>query len=159
MKSGLHQIYLLLGSNIDPVSNLREALKILRGSCMVKAASNAWENYAFGSPGPNFINIAVLIETDLSLQDLKASILNPIESSLGRIRTKDKNSPRTIDVDVIIFDGRILDQNIWERLHLALPVSELLPDLIDPTTHLTLQDVAKSLQQKYWSRLRPEVKS
>ncbi len=157
MKPELPNGYLLLGSNISPVINLLHGLKLLREACHVMAISNAWENYAIGGPGPNFINLAASIKTVLTLDGLRAHVIQPIETQLGRVRTENKNSPRTMDIDIVIFDGQVLDPSLWNRLHIALPFSELLPDLVDPTSHRTLLEIAISLRKEQWAVLRPEI--
>ena len=157
MNQHIHRVVVLMGSNISPVDNLRQAYLQLRNQCTVKAVSNVWENAAFGSPGPNFMNAAILIETTLSNNELKSRILHPIEDMLGRVRTADKNAPRTIDLDIIISDDQVCDPNLWSRLHSALPVSELLADWVNPQNGEALADIARSLKAAYWALEHPEV--
>ena len=69
-------------------------------------------------------------------------ILSVIEDKLGRIRTQDKYTDRTIDLDILIFDNLILnDKNliiphpeIKNRIFALEPLGELIPDFILPTT-------------------------
>ena len=70
-----------------------------------------WETQAVGSPGPNFLNTAVKITTGLEMSALKLSVLRSVEQELGRVRTSDKNAPRTIDLDIIVFDDEICESN------------------------------------------------
>ena len=65
-------------------------------------------------------------------------ILGEIENSLGRIRTEDKNAPRTIDLDIIVFNNELLDANIFELDHLILPLADLLPELFSDQYGCTL---------------------
>ena len=46
------------------------------------------------------------------INDLKKLVLHPIENKLGRVRTRDKYLPRTIDLDIIIFDSEVVDPNL-----------------------------------------------
>ncbi|HBA92820.1 MAG TPA: hypothetical protein DCZ08_14125, partial [Anaerolineaceae bacterium] len=64
----------------------------------------------------------------------------------GRVRTADKNAPRTIDLDIIVYDEQVLDPNLWKRDFLAIPISELRPDLEVPGEGITLNQVAQSLR-------------
>src|SRR4030042_3299891 len=120
---------LLLGSNIDPAVNLKKALELLNCSLLITKYSRIWVTEAVGNKGPNFLNTAVEVKTSLTSDQLKEKIVSPIEIGLGRIRTSDKYAPRTIDVDIIIFNGKVLDENLWNNVFIALPVSEIFPDL------------------------------
>lgn len=125
--TAVHQVCLLLGSNIQPEKNLRQAMDLLRRHVGVVCNSSVWDTLAVGLDGPNFLNMAVLIVTRLDAVDLKVKILRPLEQQLGRVRGEDKNASRTIDVDIVIFDDTLLDPNLWQFAHRAVPVAELLP--------------------------------
>ncbi len=122
-----HRACLLLGSNIQPEENLRKAVHLLRQNFPVEQVSGVWESAAVGSDGPNFLNAAVIIRTSLKPQQLKDGFLRPFEARLGRVRTIDKNAPRTIDIDIVAWDADIVDANVWKFAHAAVPVAELLP--------------------------------
>jgi 2-amino-4-hydroxy-6-hydroxymethyldihydropteridine diphosphokinase len=122
-----HRACLLLGSNIQPEKNLIKALYLLRQNFHVEQVSRVWESAAVGSAGPNFLNAAVIIRTSLDPEQLKERILRPLEARLGRVRTRDKNAPRTIDIDIAAWDADIVDANVWKYAHAAVPVAELLP--------------------------------
>jgi 2-amino-4-hydroxy-6-hydroxymethyldihydropteridine diphosphokinase len=140
-----HYCYLGIGSNISPEVNIPRAIALLRKYVEVEAISTIWESPPEGGSGPNFLNAAVLIQTDLDEEDLRSRILRRIESQLGRIRTPDQNAPRTIDLDILIFDGQVLDDQIWLRAYLALPLSELIPELMHPTNGESLRKIAQRL--------------
>jgi 7,8-dihydro-6-hydroxymethylpterin-pyrophosphokinase len=63
---------------------------------------------------------------------------------MGRARPADKNAARTIDFDIILLDGQCLDPDLWQRVHIALPVSELFPDYPSETGE-TLRETARRL--------------
>jgi 2-amino-4-hydroxy-6-hydroxymethyldihydropteridine diphosphokinase len=142
----LHRAYLCLGSNIDPEENMRRAVAQLREHTRLIALSRCWESEAIGSSGPNFLNMAACIETPLDAAELKEHVLARIEQQLGRVRTADKNAPRTMDLDITLFDGQVRDAHLWERAYLALTIAELLPDLCHPESGETLPQVAARLQ-------------
>jgi 7,8-dihydro-6-hydroxymethylpterin-pyrophosphokinase len=48
---------------------------------------------------------------------------------MGRVRSADKNAPRPIDLDIILFDGQLLDSTIWNFAHRAVPVADIQPEL------------------------------
>jgi 2-amino-4-hydroxy-6-hydroxymethyldihydropteridine diphosphokinase len=131
-------VYLALGSNIRPERFIKLAVEELRKRFPVKAVSSVWQSPAEGFNGADFLNAVVHIQTDLSSVSLKYRVLRPLEAQLGRVRTEHKYSPRTIDIDILLFGDRILDPEIWEQPHLAVPLAELLPDLDRPDNGKTL---------------------
>jgi len=140
-----HTLYLSLGSNIAPEYNLPSAIRLLRPHSTIEAISSVWETTAIGSQGPNFLNLVVLICCPLPPDKFKIQVIRRIEAQLGRVRSQDKNSPRTIDIDILIADGQILDKQIWERAHLAVPLSELNQEIIEPTSKLQIRSIANNL--------------
>jgi 2-amino-4-hydroxy-6-hydroxymethyldihydropteridine diphosphokinase len=153
----LHRACLSLGSNIEPTANIPRAVALLRQACKVEAISSCWETQAVGSDGPDFINLAVLLATERNAQQLKTEVIAEIEAKLGRVRSQDKNAPRTIDLDIILFDGAQLDKNLWQRVFVALPVSELLPELLHPESGQSLREAALALNRQSPARLRTDL--
>jgi 2-amino-4-hydroxy-6-hydroxymethyldihydropteridine diphosphokinase len=151
-----HQACLLLGSNIQPERNLPQAVHLLGQDLLILQVSSVWETPAVGSTGPDFLNAALLAGTSLDEKNLKDQILRPLEARLGRIRSADKNAPRTIDLDLIIFDGRLLDPTLWRHAHRAVPVAEVLPGFTDEGGK-TLRETAARLASSSSIRLRPDV--
>ena len=128
MKQEIHQACLLLGSNIQPEQNIPRAVAQLQRQLTVLQVSSLWRSDAIGSSGPDFLNGALLVSTPLDADALKEQVIRPLEAQLGRVRTEDKNAPRTIDIDIILFDKVLLDPNLWKYAHRAVPVAELFPD-------------------------------
>jgi 2-amino-4-hydroxy-6-hydroxymethyldihydropteridine diphosphokinase len=141
----LNTAYLILGSNINPEVNIPRALGFLDRSFSILKISDTWKTRAVGTQAEDFLNTAVEIETGLDMHMLKEKCLCHIEEIMGRVRLKDKNAPRTIDIDIVVFNNRILDHEIFTREHLALPLSQLKPDLVDPQTGKSLELIAESL--------------
>ena len=141
-----NQAILLLGSNIDPAANIQKALELLNCSLQISRKSNLWKTGAVGSKGPDFLNMAVEVKTSRKADRLKTEIIASIERELKRIRTADKYAQRTIDIDIIIFNGRVLDLNIWTKLFIALPVSEIIPCLTINSTGETLIEIVEKLK-------------
>ena len=138
-----NQAILLLGSNIDPEKNIFSAIDLLG---KIKRKSHIWKTEAFGSKGPDFLNMAVEIDTNLDKEGLKKSLIGCVEKTLRRERTADKNAPRTIDLDIITFNGVVFDEDVWNKAFVAIPVSELVPDLENPKTKEKLIDLVKKLK-------------
>ena len=146
----IHQVYLSIGSNIEPEINLPKSIQLLREYGQVKEISSIWESEAVGSDGPNFLNLCVLFLTELQPADLKEQIIRPIESRLGRIRYADKNAPRTIDLDIVLFDNQPLNVEFWEYAFVVVPLAELLPDYQHPVRREKLSRVSEQLQGQVW---------
>lgn len=144
---GEHQAYLCLGSNINPEENLRKAIELLRARTRVLALSSCWESEAVGANGPNFLNIGACILTRLEPEALKTQVLRPIESDLGRVRSADKYAPRTMDLDITLYDGLVVDPELWRRAYLAVIFAELLPGLRNPETGETIEAAVERLKK------------
>lgn len=149
--------YIGLGSNIKPLENLTCALQLLAEHVVVERVAQTWESPAVGSRGPNFLNTAAAIRTPLPPELLKTLVLRRVERELGRVRTANKNAPRTIDLDILVYEGRVLDPKVWTDAFVAVPLAELLPDLRHLETAESLSQVARRLSAQTPLQLRPEI--
>jgi len=138
-------VLISLGSNIEPEKNLPLALKMLAEGSLILNTASIWQTPAIGSDGPDYLNTAVLMESHLPLDQLKVQLLLAIEGKLGRIRTTNKNADRTIDLDILMYDGQCRDEELWSQAHIAVPASELLPDCTHPQSGETLTHAAQRL--------------
>ncbi len=153
----LNRVYVALGSNIDAAENLRAAVSRLASDCRLVATSSVYETPPLGTNNqPIFLNAAVLIETELAPTELKAQVLEDIERELGRVRTDDKNAPRTIDLDIVLVNDQVLDvghrhvpdPDILRHPHLSVPLADIAPDYRHPETGQTLFEIAQGMQAK-----------
>jgi 2-amino-4-hydroxy-6-hydroxymethyldihydropteridine diphosphokinase len=151
-----HTACLLLGSNIEPEQNIPRAVSLLHDHVTVLQASSVWESASADCCYPDYLNLAVLVSTPLDAAQLKAQVLRPLEAHMGRVRTEDRNASRTIDFDTILFDGQLLDPDLWRYVHLAVPVSELFPDFSSDAGE-TLQMVAQRLAQATPIQVRDDI--
>jgi 2-amino-4-hydroxy-6-hydroxymethyldihydropteridine diphosphokinase len=151
-----HQVCLALGSNIEPERNLPLAVDLLQNKLIILRTSSVWETAPVGSSGPNFLNAALLAQTSLKPTELKLQILSPLEMKMGRVRSMDKNAPRPIDLDIILFDGQILDPTLWQFSHRAVPMAEIQPD-VHAESGETLKEAAAKFMEEGAIRLRPDV--
>jgi 2-amino-4-hydroxy-6-hydroxymethyldihydropteridine diphosphokinase len=144
--------YLSLGSNIKPECNLPIAVALLAGWGRVRAVSSVWETAPVGfADQSNFLNAAVLLETNLSARALREEAIASVEAALGRVCTENKNAPRTIDIDIMLFNRDVLqvgrrrvpDPELLERPFVAVPLAEIAPDYVHPETGQTLQCIAR----------------
>jgi len=124
---------LLLGSNIEREANLARAEEALGRDLEVLARSRVHESEAVGDPGgPPFLNRALLVRSGLDPAAVR-SVLQRIESSLGRVRLPDRNAPRTIDIDLLLAlddAGAVLPEpaphrDLARHHHAAIPAAEI----------------------------------
>ena len=134
-----------IGSNINPEDNLQQAMDKLSEQVSIKQLASIWQTPAVGSDGPDYLNSAVLIESFLNLDHLKNHLLSGIEHAQGRLRSDDKNSDRTIDLDILMYDGACLDDDLWNQAHVAVPAAEIFPDCTNPQSGETLRQAALRL--------------
>ena len=144
-------ILLGLGSNLsssfgDRFKNIDLAVSALEGyGIKLKKRSSYFESLSYpNKKNPKFINIVIEMETHLSPEDL-ASVLIFIEESLERKR-KEKNDPRTCDIDIIDYNSQIIDfkykdldfivphTKLIYRNFILYPLQEILPDWKHPKT-------------------------
>lgn len=147
----MNTAYLSLGSNIEPVANMVRAVERLAQATTLIAVSTVWECPPVGLiDQANFLNGAAIIQTNLSANELKTTILRPIERDLGRVWQADKNAPRPMDIDIMVFNRdslqlgnrQIPDDELLYRAFVAIPLAELAPNYRHPQTEQTLQEIA-----------------
>ena len=129
----------------------------MRQFTTIEAISMVWETLPSYGPGPHFYNTALCLQVTLTASLLKSLILRRVEVQLGRLRTINKDAPRTIDVDILVYDGQVVDPKIWEYAFMAVPLAELLPDLKHPDTQQSLRETANRLLSYSKVTPRPEV--
>lgn len=134
--------YLGLGANLgDRLATLQQAVDLLNAqpSLGVEASSRVWETDPVGGPEqPDYLNVVVRVETELDPAELLAACQR-VEEALGRVREV-RWGPRTIDVDVLLFDDVAIDEpalsvphpRMLERAFVLLPLLELDPDPMLP---------------------------
>ncbi len=164
-----------VGSNIDPESNVAKAVRLLVVYVRVRKISTVYLTRPIGRPGqPPYYNCVLEAETDLSPLELKRSVLRRIEEELGRKRQKDKSAPRTIDLDLVLYDDVIMrtedltlpDPDIRRRPFLAFALYDLAPDLIMPDTREPLAKIVSAMRRgamkplaAYTNRIQREITS
>ena len=150
------QCLIALGSNIERERYLPEAVRLLRRhpDIDVRNVSRVYESPAAGgrNGAPDFHNAAALVRTALGPRQLRAE-LKAIEAQLGRVRTDDRDAPRTIDLDIAYYDGLVAEFEGWSipgrdaatAAHIAIPVAEAAPSWQHPTLGLTMSELAEQL--------------
>lgn len=149
-----HLAYLSLGSNIQPEINLVRAVNILSEYGEVQKVSSVWESEAVGTRGPNYLNACVSFMSAFEQVDLKEEVIQPIEQQLGRKRSDDKFAPRSIDIDIVLFDERFVEESNWDLAYVMVPLAELHPGYRNPITGETVSEKAKRLRREVWLETR-----
>ena len=154
-----------LGSNLSSrfgnrFENINLAISYLK-SYQVKLIkrSSFYETPSYPDiKNPKFINLVAEVSTDLPPEDL-ASVLIYVEEKLERRRNQ-KNEPRTCDIDIIDYNGQIIDFKYKEleftvphtkltlRNFVLFPLKELLPKWQHPKTKETISTLIQKLPKE-----------
>ena len=134
------QAYLCLGSNIEPEKNIRFAVQRVLADFEQVKISNLYRSAAVGFVGEDFLNLALSINTQLSLEAL-LDYTDALEKEAGRIRIRrGRSDSRTLDIDVVMY-GNLQGKHagrewpsadINENAHVLLPISEIAGGRIHP---------------------------
>lgn len=118
-------VLLGLGSNIEPESHLQWAAQQLRRQFGEVRFSAVYRSPAVGMDGDDFLNACCLLHSDRSLHELRA-LFKQWEDARGRDRSQGSWKPRTLDIDVLMYDGEIIDDGLLTFAHAYVPASELV---------------------------------
>lgn len=149
-------VFVSIGSNIDPERNIPAALERLAGQVRIVKVSTFYRNSPLDRPNqPAYLNGVCQLETRLPPRALKFDCLRTIEAALGRVRSDDKFAARTIDLDITLYgdlvvqgdDLSVPDPDVYERSFLAWPLYELAPAVVLPDTGRVLAEVAQRIDR------------
>ncbi|GIU44298.1 2-amino-4-hydroxy-6-hydroxymethyldihydropteridine diphosphokinase [Shewanella algidipiscicola] len=153
------RIFISIGSNIDAEHYFNVALKALTDHFSNLCLSSVFESEAVGFKGSNFLNMVVAGDTPLSVAQVVA-LFKRIEQDNGRSLGAKKYSPRTLDLDLLLYDdwvGQIPVElpraEITTNAFVLWPLAEIAPTLLHPVeqqTYQTLWDNFDKSQQKLW---------
>ena len=137
--------YLSLGSNLAPEGNLRSAFAALRERFGDIVASAVYRFPAVGFEGPDFLNAAAAIDSDLDPFALN-DWLHALEDAHGRDRSGPRFGNRPLDIDIVLYDDRVLDgpghlqlpRDDLKHAFVLMPLAEIAPDLVEPRSGRTL---------------------
>jgi 2-amino-4-hydroxy-6-hydroxymethyldihydropteridine diphosphokinase len=135
-------VYVAAGSNVEPEKNLARALDELEQAFGALAISPAYRNRAVGFDGPDFINLVVGFRT-LDAPARVKQALERIEALCGRPRSAPKWAPRSMDLDILMYDQVVSDEpglilprpDLLRRAYMLKPLADLAPGLQHPTQH------------------------
>ncbi|WP_346796725.1 2-amino-4-hydroxy-6-hydroxymethyldihydropteridine diphosphokinase [Halomonas sp. Bachu 37] len=124
--SARHECLISVGSNIEPQRHVTQATRILSEECELICASRLIRTTPVGlQEQPDFINAAFLVRTTLDHAAFRC-YLKEVEDRLGRVRGPIKSGPRTMDLDIIAWDGNVVDDGYYRHAYVREPVDEVL---------------------------------
>ncbi|MDP5145229.1 2-amino-4-hydroxy-6-hydroxymethyldihydropteridine diphosphokinase [Shewanella sp. ULN5] len=153
------KIYISLGTNIEPELHLQAGLLDLQQHFGHLSLSRVFESESVGFKGTNFLNMVACADTDMSIEDVVATF-KMIEQANGRIRGEKKFSPRSLDIDLLLYNDEITRQpvelprgEILFNAFVLWPLAELAPDVLHPVVGLSYQTLWQQYdkqQQQLW---------
>lgn len=140
--------YLGIGSNVDRERNIASCLNALRRRFGALEVSPVYRCEAVGFDGDDFFNLAVGVDTDLEPEALVTE-LHAIESEHGRTRQGPRFSDRTLDIDLLLYDDRVLGGEgldvprgeILEHAFVLKPLADIAADVVHPVEKKTIAEL------------------
>lgn len=146
----MHTAYLLVGGNqgnrADSLQQARAWIEMDAGK--IVGQSGIYETAAWGNTNqPAFLNQVLAIETDMEASELMATVL-AIEIKMGRVREQ-RYGPRTIDIDILLFDEEIHHlpelsiphPELANRRFALIPLAEIAGGLVHPVSGKTIEQM------------------
>ena len=141
------KIYLGLGSNVEPETYLKLGIRELCLRFGVLEMSNIYCSDAVGFDGADFLNLVLGFDSDLSPSEIHQAI-EDIHSVAGRQRGESRYSPRTLDIDLLLYGNLVLDAgpirvprtDILKYSFVLGPLAEIAPALRHPETGRLITD-------------------
>lgn len=145
-------VYLSLGSNIgDRESNLAQAtmaLSINFEISNIQSSSYYVTEPLYNKDQPDFLNSIVKFSTTLKPFDV-LDIVQKVEKMLGRPEIREKNQPRTIDIDILFHGDAVIETEklsiphpmVSLRKFILIPFAEIEPDFQIPHSNFTINDL------------------
>lgn len=151
------RVFLGVGTNEgDRLDNISRAAQALAASGAVRLIQMATitETEPVGGPDqPNFLNTVVEVETAVSPHALLQQ-LQRLERSLGRVPSPQRWGPRVIDLDILLYDDRSINEphlaiphpQMHLRRFVLEPLAQLAPDLMHPVLKRTIKELLEACE-------------
>jgi 2-amino-4-hydroxy-6-hydroxymethyldihydropteridine diphosphokinase len=160
----MNQVFIAIGSNIEPRQRMLQAARALKDRFGEVRFSSCYSNPAFGFDGPNFVNAVAGFNTLMPVEALLKT-LREIEERCGRAAAAPKWQPRAMDLDLLLYDqligsgpGYTLPRpDLRKRVYMLGPLAELAPDLLYPPSGPTIAELWSKFPRSQFSLLRLEL--
>ncbi len=153
------RVFISLGSNIEPQRYLKVALSELSYHFGELTLSSVFDSEAVGFDGSNFLNMVVAVDTHLSISEV-IFLFKRIEQENGRQVGAKKFAPRTLDLDLLLYDDVVTltpvelpRAEITKNAFVLWPMAEVAPDLMHPVlerSYQALWDEYDKTEQNLW---------
>ena len=155
----MNRVALLIGGNQgDRQALIQQATALIQERIgTVAAASRIYETAPWGtfdSPQPDFLNMALLVETTLTSHEVLRESL-AIEAELGRVRKAGSRlySGRPMDIDLIFYNNEVIETpeltiphpRMHQRQFVLEPLAEIMPEYRHPVLHKTVHELLTNL--------------
>jgi len=147
------QVFLGIGSNTEREKHIRAGLEAIAKSFDWHQRSRIFCSESVGFSGSDFYNLVVEVGTSRSVTEVLAECKR-IEQQNGRVPESAKYSPRTLDIDVLLYDNVIRAQQpqlpraeILENAFVLWPLAEIAGDLLHPVLKVSYQQLWKQYQE------------
>ena len=140
------RVYVSIGSNIEPETQLRFSLAALRQHFNELLESPVYRSKAMGFDGPDFLNMVVAFDTKITAEHVHDK-LSSIERESGRLKTGKQFASRTLDLDMLLYGNEIIDalhipRDEIERYAFVLkPLCDIAPDVCHPITGTSMLEL------------------
>ncbi len=146
------QVFLSLGSNVEPRRYLGNALAALRAGFGEVLVSPVYESIAVGFEGDNFLNLVVALDTEVGVAELSRR-LREIERANGRRRDVPRFSSRSLDIDILTYgdtvglvDGVQLPRPEIEQYGFVIkPLADIAGEQRHPLTGISYRELCEQM--------------
>lgn len=156
-------IFIGIGSSIQRRENVRQGVLLLKAHFGALNLSSVFESEAVGFDGVNFYNLVAELNSELAIEQV-IQILKKIEIQLGRPKKAIKYAPRALDLDLLLYDLKIVPEldipraEITKNAFVLQPLAELAPNLMHPILAVSYKELWSKYppnKQKLWKVATP----